>query len=139
MTRKILIDSNFLYSLYNPADGNYQSSQELTRNPNFSPMIPEITMPEVSFLFARKGGVPAVVRFLIQFAKAGNAPIPMNLTDFQRAGEIMAIYPRAELDFVDCAIMALSERLNITAIATYDRRDFSIFRPKHCDYLELLP
>ena len=35
--------------------------------------------------------------------------------------------------------MAIAERLNITRIATFDRRDFSIFQPSHCDYLELLP
>jgi hypothetical protein len=35
--------------------------------------------------------------------------------------------------------MAQAERLNIARIATFDRRDFSVFRPKHCEYLELLP
>jgi hypothetical protein len=35
--------------------------------------------------------------------------------------------------------MALSERLQITQVCTFDRRDFSIFRPTHYDYLELLP
>ena len=35
--------------------------------------------------------------------------------------------------------MAQAERLNITHVATFDHRDFEIFRPTHCDYLELLP
>ncbi len=35
--------------------------------------------------------------------------------------------------------MAMTEGLNVTEICTFDRRDFSIFRPTHCDYLELLP
>ena len=61
------------------------------------------------------------------------------LADLQRARAIMAAYPEADLDFVDCCLMALSERLKITQICTFDRRDFSIFRPQHCDYLELLP
>lgn len=37
------------------------------------------------------------------------------------------------------AIMALTERLGITQVYTFDRRDFSIFRPAHCDFLQLLP
>ncbi len=45
----------------------------------------------------------------------------------------------ASFDYTDAAIMALSERLQITKVCTFDRRDFGIFRPKHCDYLELLP
>ncbi len=52
---------------------------------------------------------------------------------------IMEQYGDAKFDFVDVAIMAISERLNIQQICTFDRRDFSIFRPIHCDYLELLP
>lgn len=51
----------------------------------------------------------------------------------------MRKYRDAELDFVDCCLTALAERLNITRICTFDRRDFSIIRPKHTDYLELLP
>jgi len=51
----------------------------------------------------------------------------------------MQQYASANLDFVDCCIMALSERLNIVQVGTLDRRDFSIFRPKHVDYLEILP
>ncbi len=35
--------------------------------------------------------------------------------------------------------MASAERLSVTRIATFVRRDFSIFRPRHCDYLDLLP
>jgi hypothetical protein len=35
--------------------------------------------------------------------------------------------------------MALAERLNITQICAFDRRDFPIFRPTHCENLEPLP
>lgn len=52
---------------------------------------------------------------------------------------IMRQYADAEFDLVDTAIMAVSERLNITRIATFDRRDFDIYRPSHIDHYELLP
>ncbi len=51
----------------------------------------------------------------------------------------MTTYASADLDFVDCAIMALAERLNIRQILTFDHRDFSIVRPQHNAYFELLP
>jgi len=59
--------------------------------------------------------------------------------DMRRMLEIMQQYASADFDYADVAIMALSERLNIKQVYTFDRRDFSIFRPKHCPYLELLP
>lgn len=35
--------------------------------------------------------------------------------------------------------LLLAERLNITQILTFDRRDFSVFRPAHTPYFDLLP
>lgn len=64
---------------------------------------------------------------------------PIEADDLDRVRQILSTYADAELDIVDCCIMALAERLNITRIATFDRRDFSLVRPRHCDFLELLP
>ncbi len=57
----------------------------------------------------------------------------------QRDTEILAQYADARLDFADATIIALAERLGITHILTFDRRDFSIVRPRHCEFFELLP
>ena len=65
--------------------------------------------------------------------------VPIVPEDVHTIHEITEMYASAEFDIVDCCIMALAERLQITRIATFDRRDFSIFRPRHCDFLELLP
>jgi hypothetical protein len=59
--------------------------------------------------------------------------------DIERMLEIMEQYADARFDFVDVSIMAIAERLGITEIYTFDRRDFSAFRPTHCRYFELLP
>jgi len=59
--------------------------------------------------------------------------------DLNRAREIMLAYASARFDLVDCCIMALAERLNVIQVATFDRRDFSIFRLPNGGYLELLP
>jgi uncharacterized protein len=52
---------------------------------------------------------------------------------------VLTQYQDAELDFVDASIIAIAERMSITHVLTLDRRDFSIVRPRHCDYFELLP
>jgi predicted nucleic acid-binding protein len=139
MTEKILIDSSFLYALHSPSDKNYQQAHSFAGSGNFEAVISEVILTEVSFLFRRIGGSPAVALFLEKFAKADNQLVNLQVVDFQRASKIMLAYPKAELDFVDCILMALSERLNIIKICTDDRRDFAIFRPKHCAYLEILP
>ncbi|MHB8628121.1 MAG: hypothetical protein ACYDBJ_20085 [Aggregatilineales bacterium] len=63
----------------------------------------------------------------------------LTTADMLRMEVIMAQYQSARFDYTDTAIMALAERLNLTQVYTFDRRDFSIFRPAHCPVLELLP
>jgi uncharacterized protein len=135
----ILIDSSFLYAIYNAGDENHQRAMESVISMKDIPLVPEVVLPEIAYLFIRDVGYFALERFLGEFANAQIELQNITISDIRRAHEIMKTYPDAKFDLVDTCIMALSERLQITKICTFDRRDFSIFRPKHCDYLELLP
>jgi predicted nucleic acid-binding protein len=64
--------------------------------------------------------------------------LPSN-DDFRRATDIMEKYADSKIDFVDCVIVAMAERLNISRILTVDQRDFRILRPKHVSNFEILP
>jgi len=139
MPNSALIDSSFLFTLYNQSDENHKRSQAFATNYKGIFIIPDVTLPEVTFLFTRQGKTPAVKKFLKSLAAAQPLLEPLTVPDIQRAHEIMEKYDDAKLDFVDCCIMTLAERLNITQICTFDRRDFPIFRPTHCEHLELLP
>lgn len=61
--KKILIDSSFLYALYNPADGNYQKSQQFSSQFQGLVIVPDVILTEVAFLFRRAGGFQAVATF----------------------------------------------------------------------------
>lgn len=63
----------------------------------------------------------------------------ISVEDLSRIHKILEQYADSQLDFTDAAIVAIAERLLINRIYTLDRRDFTIIRPKHCDYFELLP
>jgi predicted nucleic acid-binding protein len=136
---EILVDSSFVYALYSSKDQKHHQALEFSQQSTAQSVIPDVILPEVAFLFQRAGGIPAVSAFLRNFAAAEVEPTGLLLRDIQRAEAIMRTYASAELDFVDCAVMALAERLNIRQVLTFDRRDFSIVRPAHCEYLELLP
>jgi predicted nucleic acid-binding protein len=59
--------------------------------------------------------------------------------DYERIGELMRTYADLRVGFVDAAVLAVTERLRETKLATLDRRHFSVMRPAHVDALELLP
>lgn len=134
-----LIDSSFLYAMYNERETHHQQGADFLLSQKISPIIPDVVVSEVMFLLNRSGGQRAAVAFLVAFEQTRPRLEPLQLIDLRRIGEIMLLYPEARLDFVDCCLMALAERLDIRHVCTFDRRDFSIFRPVHVDYLELLP
>lgn len=135
----ILIDTSYLYALYNAGDKNHASALDFALKNKTPSLVPMVILPEVAFLFERDLGHAAIERFLLKFTETATPLEPVGMNDLKRAGEITAAYQEVELDLVDCCIMALAERLNITQICPFDRRDFSLFRPKHGDYLALLP
>jgi hypothetical protein len=59
--------------------------------------------------------------------------------DLQRASELLSVYADAKLDFADATIVAMAERMDVETILTLDRRDFSIVRPKHIPFFNILP
>ena len=135
----ILTDSSFIYALYNERDSRHQQAMDFASSYTGGTAIPDVILPEVGFLFARDFGYYGLQKFLEKFKQLHARLEPVEWGDIARVHEISVEYADAEFDLVDCCIMALAERLNISQIATFDRRDFSIYRPRHCEYLELLP
>jgi hypothetical protein len=139
MPDHILLDSSFLYALFDKDDDKYASARSFSESYRFQALVPQVVLNEVFFLAERNGGTVAPVNFLQYFLDSSAELASIDRIDLVRVRDIRQKYASARLDFVDCCIMALSERLNITKVCTFDRRDFSIFRPNHCDALELLP
>ena len=59
------------------------------------------------------------------------------LGEWVRIGELVARYADLPLGTVDASVVAAAERLGVTAIATTDRRHFSVVRPGHAQAFEL--
>ncbi|MCB9453846.1 MAG: PIN domain-containing protein [Anaerolineaceae bacterium] len=134
-----LVDANFLIALAYPKDNNHAKAIQFASSTTLNLIVPDVVLPEVMYILRRVGGTTAALHFgRILIAQV--APLlALTLIDFERAVAIMRAYQDAELDFVDSCLTALAERLHITHICTFDRRDFSIIRPAHISYFELLP
>ena len=57
--------------------------------------------------------------------------------EWVRIGELVARYADLPLGTVDASVVAAAERLGVTAIATTDRRHFSVVTPDHAPAFEL--
>ena len=135
----VLLDTNLLLALVFPRDKNHARARLAMREITVNRIIAAPVLPELFYLISERVNYPAAVKFF-NILKGGAYQIePVSDKDMARMHEIMTEYQDNAFDFVDTAIMALAERLNIDTIYTLDRRDFGAFRPRHCKYFNLLP
>ena len=102
-------------------------------------LLPDVVLPELAHMILRDMNVAALTPVLTAIKRGELRIVAPTPEDIGRASELMTQYADARVDFVDCVIVALAERLNITRILTVDRRHFSLFRPPHCAAFELVP
>lgn len=139
MNNSILIDTSFLYAFFYRKEPRHEQALRFAKTASGALIMPDAVLVEAAFLFNTSGGISAVLYLLDKLRASGFKFEPIHPDDLPRIREIMATYADAKFDILDCCSMALAEKLDIRRICTFDRRDFSIFRPKHCDHLELLP
>ena len=101
--------------------------------------MPQLVITEVAYLIATRLGVSAEVRFIGDLAAGSLISEPVRAHDWLRIAELVARYRDLPLGTVDASLVAAAERMDIKAIATLDRRDFAVVRPKHVTAFELLP
>jgi predicted nucleic acid-binding protein len=135
----VLIDTSFLLALSLAEDQGHVRALAAMRTFRPKRIIAAPVLPELFYMMAVRVNYASAVELFARLQTSEFEIEPLTSEDMARMREIMVRYEDAAFDFVDVAVMALSERLHVTQVLTFDRRDFSIFRPAHCEYLELLP
>jgi predicted nucleic acid-binding protein len=137
----ILIDTSFLLAAFYARDQYFVRARSVIQSVLDSTVcvVPAPVLQELFYMATARMGYTRATETCERVIEAGFEIQPLLDEDLLRLLAITRKYASSAFDYTDAAIMALSERLNITQVYTFDRRDFTVFRPKHCDYLELLP
>jgi predicted nucleic acid-binding protein len=101
--------------------------------------VPQLVIAEVTYLVETRLGWASEVRFLGDLASGNLITEPVHAGDWMRIAELVSRYHDLPLGTVDASVVALAERLGVRAVATLDRRHFTVVRPKHLPAFELLP
>jgi predicted nucleic acid-binding protein len=133
-----LLDTGFLLAVLDADDSLHDPcTAALLAEPQ--PLLPDIVLPELAYLILRELGYSVLVGFLRSLTRGELVIEKTDVKDLERAAEILEKYADSRVDFVDCMIVAMAERLNIQQILTVDQRHFQLFRPKHCSYFIISP
>jgi uncharacterized protein len=77
--------------------------------------------------------------FLTALADGDFTPVDLVGADYRRAAELVSAYAYLPLGTTDATVIALSERLGVSEVATLDHRHFRVVRSRHVAALTLLP
>lgn len=133
-----LIDTGFMFSVLSRREKHHLACLKAYRREP-EPLIPVPILPELAYFALPELGYQQFAAFLEMVTFRTPRLVHATQADMIRTAEIMREYADIKIDFADCVIMAMAERLNITRILTIDQRDFRIFRPKHTLAFEILP
>ena len=134
-----ILDTSFLFALADRSDRNHNRVLSIAQTTNEPLILPIVVLPEVCYSIASRLGHQAMRRFIANLSASSTQLEALAPTDLERVHQILEQYADSQLDFVDAVIVTIAERTGITRVLTLDRRDFSLVRPRHCDYFELLP
>lgn len=134
-----LIDTSFFVAFFFANDVNHQQASNAMNAIQGTIYVAAPVLPELFYMIASRIHYRRAIQVLGVIRTSAFTILDLNTTDLARMQVIMTTYHDAAFDFADVAQMALAERHNIQTIYTYDRRDFSIFRPAHAPFLNLLP
>lgn len=98
-----------------------------------------LVIAEAAHLIGTRLGARPEVEFLGDIAAGDFVIEPVDHLDWIRIAELVARYRDLPLGTVDGSVVATAERLGVTEVATFDRRDFLVVRPRHTDAFALLP
>jgi uncharacterized protein len=100
-------------------------------------VVPVLAVGEAAFMIEGRLGVRAEALFVADLADSDISVADVPPSEWVRIGELVATYADLRLGTVDASVVAAAERLGITAVATTDRRHFSVVRPRHVAAFEL--
>ncbi len=120
----ILLDTGIVYAYYDRSDAWHRRTLSLVNREKGGLILPAPVIPEVDHLLGTRLGRDA--RALLYAGLAGGyyfvADLPRER--YARVAELNRQFADLELGFVDAAVVAIAEGLDVRRIATTDRRDF---------------
>ncbi|HVR44643.1 MAG TPA: PIN domain-containing protein [Thermoanaerobaculia bacterium] len=119
----VILDTGIIYAAYDRSDAWHERAVRLLESESTSLVIPSPVIPEVDHLLGRLGA-EARLSFYRGLAESHYFVADLPREGYARVLEINEQFNDLDLGFVDAAVLAIAESLDLMRIATTDRRDF---------------
>lgn len=135
----IVVDTGVLYAAADVDDNDHAACRDLMNGHPGPLIVPLPVLSEASYMIGHRLGPAAEARFVVACGRGEVTVDHLVTADLLRVAQLVETYADLPLGTVDASVVAVAERLNVTELATLDRRDFTVVRPAHTHAFTLLP
>ncbi|RJO76475.1 PIN domain-containing protein [Nocardia panacis] len=135
----LIVDTGPLVALLNYRDADHGRCADLLISRTDQFVLTPYVVTEACYLLCKKVSAEAEINLVRAIAAGDMTQADTTSADLARMAELMSQYRSFPLGIADASVIALSERLGLTDVATLDRRHFHAIRPRHTNALNLLP
>jgi predicted nucleic acid-binding protein len=133
----LILDTGPLVALLDATDPDHDRCAALIRETREPRIVPVCVLVEVEYLL--RPWPRALAALLADFETGALQLLDLPTRWLMRSGELIDRYRDLPLGLVDATVIAATEMLDETKVATLDHRHFAVVRPNHTPALELLP
>ena len=125
---RALVDTGAVVALVNRADRHHAAAVEWFKRFRGQLLTTEAVVTETAYVLAASPAHLRAALLWFERARAAGLLLVEPVSDYAALSRIIAQYASLPCDYADASLIALAERTGVTAIATVDQRDFSVFR-----------
>ncbi len=125
---RALVDTGAVVALVNRADRHHAAAVEWFKRFRGQLLTTEAVVTETAYVLAASPAHLRAALLWFERARAAGVLLVEPVSDYAALSRIIAQYASLPCDYADASLIALAERTGVTAIATVDQRDFSVYR-----------
>lgn len=125
-----LVDTGAIVALVNRGDRHHVAAARWFLHFRGQLLTTEAVVTEAAYVLAASPPHQQAALGWVQRARATSLLRIEAVSDHEAVARVLARYATLPCDYADATLIALAEQTGVSAIATIDQRDFSIYRIK---------
>ncbi len=125
---RALVDTGAVVALVNKDDPHHAGAVDWFRRFRGQMLTTEAVITETAYVLAASPVHQRAALVWVERARLAGLLRVEPVADYAALAGIIGRYPALPCDYADATLIALAESSGVTAIATIDQRDFSVYR-----------
>jgi hypothetical protein len=135
----LVVDTSALVAAADSHDPDHAACLTLLEDDDGPLVTTPMVIAEAAYMLHRQLGPDAEAALYTSILDGTLFVEPLTTGDWERIRDLVVTYADLGLGGTDASLVAITERLVVTRIATLDHRHFRVVGPHHVDAFELLP